>query len=293
MAFNKGIFDASPIEQAPCGLLSVARVTSWESDDEQWLRGYNYRVIGSPAINLLTASDSDTVTGGDVSTDTSKPIYLPGSGFTIVTKRTITLQNLSWEDPEAVARDIALAATQKAVELEFWEGPAAQVDGHDTAFLRKSGGATVLTTAAVSVDTALHLLEQSISNSPVGARGVIHMTRDVASELGSRILYKGDGDSATEDRAITRQGTRVVIGSGYTGNGPIGSSGAAASATNKWMYSTTTDIAVDLGQIDTVVSIKQSPVTATNDGQVILQRSASVRFDTSVWYAAQVTLPTT
>lgn len=286
MAFNKGVFDAPPTELAPCGLLSVARIVSW--DDEPWLRGYEYEIYSTPTVKIVNNRNL-TVTNGTLSS-ASTVEHLKGEGFVIEVENKQSAIAYAQGDPRARMREELNAVTQKAVEYELWEGVAIKAGSSGAHFLTKSGGATVVTTSGVDAAKALRALEQAISNSPVGGRGVIHMTRDVASELGSRLLYKGSGDSATEDRAITRLGTRVVIGSGYTGNGPVGETGASASATNKWMFATAA-IEVELGPIELVTAQKSDALDYTvNDITSVLQRSAAVHFDPSIWYAAQVTL---
>jgi hypothetical protein len=96
----------------------------------------------------------------------------------------------------------------------------------------------------------------------------------------------------TGPHLITRLGTRVIIGSGFSGNGPIGATGAAASATNKWMYATGS-INVHLGKIEVVNENLGQGVDATiNDMRIKAYRPAAVTFDPSIHYTVRVTLPT-
>jgi hypothetical protein len=289
MAFKNGIFDAPAVELAPCGLLSVARIKTWEKNDEQWLRGYQYEVQSTPAVEIVNKTGA-AVTNGSVSAGSEVDFY-NGEGFYISVEKTLSGMGILGYDPIEETREEILAASQKAAEYELWEGVSLLASSSDGPFLRKQSGATIVTSGGTTAALALRALEQSISLSPVGARGTIHMTRDVASELGNRLQYRGNGDSSTEDRAITRLGTRVVIGSGYTGNGPIAASGAASSATNKWMFATG-GVSVHLGATQVVSDVSAAFNTSVNDALILLQRSAAVHFDPSIWYAAQVTLPT-
>jgi len=109
-------------------------------------------------------------------------------------------------------------------------------------------------------------LEQAISESPTGECGVIHITRDIASYLGSRLIYKR-GEDSYSGQVMTRLGTKVVIGSGYTGGGPIGTAGAAPSATNKWMYATG-KVEVHLGKSE-IVNTTPEGVDATINNMTI------------------------
>ena len=116
------------------------------------------------------------------------------------------------------------------------------------------------------------------------------MTRDVASYLGSSILHKETNEKGPH--LITRLGTRVVIGSGYSGKGPIGDNHAAASATNKWMYATG-QVQVHLGKVEVVNDNLGQGVDATvNDMRIKAYRPAAVYFDPSIHYTVRVTLPT-
>ena len=141
----------------------------------------------------------------------------------------------------------------------------------------------VVTSAGVNADQALYLLEQAISNAPLGTSGVIHMTRDVASALDSRLQ---------DDNGVlhTRLGTPVSVGSGYTGDGPEGESEATASATNKWMYATGS-VTVHLGDSDIVNTVAQGFDSHNNNYLLKALRPIAVYFDPSIFYAAQVTLP--
>jgi hypothetical protein len=155
--------------------------------------------------------------------------------------------------------------------------------------LTKSSEATVPVAGAHSADKALFHLEEAISLSPVGANGVIHMTRDVASILGSRLIYLNKDDKG---RAMTRLGTDVIIGSGYSGNGPIGATGATASATNRWMFATGA-INVHIGKVEVVnQNLGQGIDANINDMRIKAIRPAAAYFDPSVHYAMRVDVPT-
>jgi hypothetical protein len=117
------------------------------------------------------------------------------------------------------------------------------------------------------------------------------MTRDVASILGSRLIYvsKGDGEKG---KAITRLGTEVIIGSGYSGNGPIGNANATASATNRWMFATG-PVDVHLGKVEVInQNLAQGIDASINDMRIKAMRPAAVYFDPSSHYAMRVAVPT-
>lgn len=289
MAF-RGIYPPPELTPAPGGLLGVARVMKHTARDydERWIRGFSYEFDSRPtAIRLLTTYD-ETVTGGQIADGSDLARYLEYIPFFIESESFESTFGLTGEDRFKQVKKQLEAATQKAVEKELWDGPAAQGDGNSNAYLTNSP--TLAASGAFDPYVALYYLEQAIASSPTGEAGVIHMTRDVASVLGSRILYKNMDNSG---HLITRLGTPVVVGSGYSGNGPDGDPNAAASATNKWMYATGS-LDVHLGKIEVVnENLAQGADVTINDMRIKAVRPAAVYFDPSIYYTVRVTLPTT
>ena len=293
MAF-RGIYPAPDLTHAPCGLLSVARVMTHGAAeyDERWVRGFSYEFYSQPEVELFTVNDA-VVTGG-VSGTSSLPRFKEYDPFFIQVTDTRSAFGLNGEDRFEIAKKQLEAATQKAVELELWEGVASLAETNGNDFLRESGAATVVNSGALAPSTALMLLEQAISSSPAGTNGVIHMTRDIASILGSRLIYS-PADGGKTGKAMTRLGTEVVIGSGYTGAGRIGDSNTTASASNKWMFATG-PIDVHLSKPEVVnENLGQgfTVSTNTNDLTVKAVRAAAVYFDPSIHYTVRLALPTT
>lgn len=293
MAF-RGIYPAPDLTPAPCGLLSVARVMTHGGAeyDERWVRGFSYEFYSQPEVEIFTVNDA-VVTGG-VSGTSSLPRFKEYNPFFIQVTDTRSAFGLNGEDRFEIAKKQLEVATQKAVELELWEGVAALAETNGNDFLRQLGVATVVNNGALAPATALMLLEQAISSSPAGTNGVIHMTRDVASILGSRLIYS-PADGGKTGKAMTRLGTEVVIGSGYTGAGRIDDTHATASASNKWMFATG-PIDVHLSKPEVVNENLGQGFTAstnTNDLTVKAVRAAAVYFDPSIHYTVRLALPTT
>ena len=293
MAF-KGVFPASELIPAPCGILSVADVmqhTARESD-ERWIRKFSKEYDSLPSyVRLLTVND-ETVTDGTLSDKQASASYLTYVPFNIEVEDLSSTFGLLGVDRIAAVKAALEAVTSKALEREFWEGKAAlaETGANGNMYLSKASAATIPVDAAKKPENALMLLEQAISNSPTGQNGVIHMTRDVASILGSRLVYK-KGDTENSGRAMTRLGTDVIIGSGYTGNGPIGHANAAASATNKWIYATG-PVEVHLGKIEVVNdNLAQGADVTINNMRIKAFRPAAVYADPSMLYGMRVTLP--
>ncbi len=294
MAPFRGVFPANELVPAPCGLLSVARVikhTSRETD-ERWVRRFSQEFDSIPSyLRLLTVND-ETIANGELFDGSGEDKYIDYVPFYVDAELFDSTFSLPGEDRFAQVTKVLEAVTQKAVEREFWEGVAAleETSAAGNMFLRKSGAATVPVSGAKKPENALMILEQAIAESPTGENAVIHMTRDVASILGSRLIYK-KGDNENSGSAMTRLGTHVVIGSGYTGNGPIGDANAAASATNKWIYATGM-VDVHLGKVEIVnENLAQGADVTINNMRIKAFRPAAAYADPSIHYAMRVTLP--
>lgn len=294
MATFKGVYPASEIFPAPCGILSAATVHTHNSRDydERWVRKFAQEFDTQPSyVRLLTVND-ETVTNGGLSDNQNDVRYIEYVPFFIDVEDFASTFSLPGQDRFARVVAELECVTQKAVEFEFWEGHAAQaeLDANSNMYLRKSGAATIPVAGAKKPENALMILEEAIASSPVGANGVIHMTRDVASILGSRLIYR-KGEDENSGQAVTRLGTKVVIGSGYTGNGPIGDTNAAASATNKWIYATSA-VDVHLGKIEIVnENLAQGADVTINNMRIKAYRPAAAFADPSMLYTMRVTLP--
>lgn len=289
--FKNGIFTAPALRVAPCGLLSVVDLDT--PQDERWLRKFSTETNASPTINILSHTNA-TVTDGEIADGREAPRDYETFPFYVEVVVRNTGQRLLSNNPLATPDLLAQAegALQKVLEVELWEGHAAQADSDDPSlYLTKENGAEIVGSGTGSDPArALALIEGSIASSPVGERGVIHMTRDVASSLGSRLLYKSNAQIDDNAYAVTRLGTLVVIGSGYTGAGPDGATGAAPSETNKWMFATG-GLEVRVGEASVANgSLADGFDTDTNDSIVSVVRPAAVHFDPSIWSAVRVTL---
>ena len=294
MAF-RGIYPAPDLVHAPCGLLSVARVMTHTTAnyDERWVRGFSYEFDSQPEVQLFTVNDVDTGNAGKSGTS-SLPQFKEYDPFFIQVTDTRSYFGINGEDRFAIARKQLEAATQKAVELELWEGLASIGETNGNDFLREASAASVVNSGALAPATALMLLEQAISSSPAGTNGVIHMTRDVASILGSRLIYS-PADGGKTGKAMTRLGTEVVIGSGYTGAGRLSDANTTASASNKWMFATG-PVDVHLSKIEIVnENLGQGATVSTNTNDLTVKavRAAAVYFDPSIFYTIRLALPTT
>jgi hypothetical protein len=142
-------------------------------------------------------------------------------------------------DAETVASDALARIEQYQVEAAFWTGT---VGGQTVAFPHLAANAEVLdsqqivlqpaaTVCVTGVDAAhaLGALEDCLADCYAG-QGVIHIPRIALPTLASFSLIE-----ARDGALWTTAGNRVVVGGGYTGTGPDGTSPAAGST---WMYAT-------------------------------------------------------
>lgn len=285
MAFD-GIFPNAQLVPAPCGLLSVATVVEHTTRDEKWIGGYGYNSSSSPTVRLISAINGQVAE--ELSNSLQAPTKFQVTAFDIEVEKHYTGFDLK-KDPFTDVLSQVEAATQKAVERELWEGHAAQIDGSDNIYLRLENGAEVVTSGAVHPKKAMSLLEGAIANSATGGGGTFHMTRETASVItNGGLSYQRDVSNPANDAIFTSLGSPVVVGSGYTGNGP---GDQEATGETRWIF-VTGPVTVHLGEAEAVNdTIKQGYLTNTNDLNIKALRPAAVHFDTSIFYAAQITLP--
>ena len=282
----RGVYPAPELEPAPFGLLSVARVMKHTAReyDERWVRGFSYEFDSQMTLSLLTLEDVEATDGEiyNAEGDIRFREYVP---FGIEVEDFRSIFSITGEDRLRRVLTQLEAATQKAVEFELWSGAAAQEATNSNAYLRKEGAASLVNgTSAASAARALAYLEGALADSPSGAGGVIHVTRDVASLLGSEHLYRSD------DTLTTMLGTPVVVGSGYSGDGPINVSNTTATLTNKWMYGTG-PVDVHLGKPELMnENLAQGADVTINDMRIKAVRPAAAYFDPSCHFAVRVDL---
>jgi hypothetical protein len=226
-------------------------------------------------------TNGSVVTGGVINYyDDIKPFFI---------ELTETRSGLSFNAIDRIARLSRQieGMSQKSIEVELWDGAVRKGESHDNKALSDAGTDLVNSGTALGAILALAELERSMAAaSNAGETGVIHMTSDVASLLNTRLEKSENGT------LITRIGTPVVVGAGYSGNGPTGVTGAAASAINKWIYGTGA-VKVYLGDVDVVNDNLAQAYDVSgnkNDMRIKAIRPAAAYFDTSIHLAVRVDL---
>ena len=288
MAFT-GIIKAPKIVPSAFGLFVVAQPDSPVAEDK-WTRGFSQEWETRP--NYGRNWDETSNTSEVLFSDPAAPRYSEHKPFFIEVEDYASTLGLAGEDRFARALRQLEGISQHACEVEFWDGAIAIGETLANPYLTKATSVTILNTGtALSARRAVALLEHKIGQTSAGGeQGIIHMTRDTAALLSStsNMLFH---DKDTE-HLQTVGGTPVVVGSGYSGNGPVGATGATASDTNTCNYATG-PVRVYLGEPDVVNDTLAQGYDVSgnaNDMRIKAIRADSVYFDTSIHLALRVNL---
>lgn len=248
MADFKGILPAPQIVPLEFGLFSAFNpVLHADTDvDSRWIRGFqvDYETTPSFVRNWdQLGSVSDVALSNDGRIIGNQPKFIEvDTWFIEVEDNFGALASIGLDRFERVKRQLE-AVTQKMLERELSEGHIARQRGYLNPYLTKGSTITVLNSGvALGAPRSIALLERGVSNaSAAGEQGVLHMTRDVAALLGSQYMLVRVEDSDKTIHIETNTGTTVVLGSGYTGNGPAWSIATSAALSNStaWTFTTT------------------------------------------------------
>lgn len=288
MAFPKnGVVEAPLIVPSAFGLLAVVKPEN-SADEDMWTRGFSQE-WETEVYSSTNWDDTDTYSGVVVSAGAPKRHSAVKPWFIEVEEQISTLGFTALDRMARISRQLE-GLTQSAMELELWDGAVRIGASHQNKAL--VSGATVLNSGtALSARRALALLEHQIGLvSDGGEQGVIHVTRDVAALLASNsnMIFHEKGT----DHLQTLGGTPLIVGSGYTGNGPVGATGAAATDTNKWIYATST-VRTYVGNVDVVNdNLSQAYNVSGNQNDMKLKaiRPAAAYFDSSIHLSVRVDL---
>jgi len=286
MAFT-GIFEAPKITPSEFGLFTVAKPDTQVKED-QWVRGFSQEWDTS-IYSAKNWDDTDT-TSATVASNATPTRYTEINPFFIEAEDYRSTLGFAGFDYVARVKRQLEGITQKAMEREIWDGAIRKGESHANKALSASTATLINGTTALSVARALALLDFELADtSPAGENGVIHMTKDAAGLLSANYMIF---HNVEKGHLQTISGTKIIIGSGYTGNGPDTQTGATASATNKWMYGTGT-VKAFLGDVDVVAdTLAQSYDVAGNQNDMRIKaiRPAAVYFDPSIHLAVRVDL---
>ena len=222
MAF-RGIFPAPDIEPTEFGLFAVAKPSAPtdEKNEDEWTRGFSQEYNTQPSY--VRVWDETSSSSYVVSDKHTAPLYQEIKPIFIEVEDFHSTASLTGEDRFARVLTQLEAVSQKALEHELWNGDIASAESLPNLYLSKPG-VTVIHDAAAhgnaySARRALSLLEHYAGEqSPAGEHGVAHLTRDAFVLMTSNNqLFM---DSKDKQHMQTASGTQVIIGSGYSGDGP-------------------------------------------------------------------------
>jgi hypothetical protein len=229
MAFPKnGVVKAGKIVPSAFGLLAVVKPEN-SADEDMWIRGFSQEY--ETTVDTLTNWD-DTDTSSYVLVNNATVNYYDEIKpfFIEIDEVRSTLGFLGIDRIERLKRQLE-GVTQKALEHELWNGEIRIAQGDDNKALVSSTATVINSGVALSSKRALALLEHSIATvSHGGEQGIIHATRDVVALLSSNssmLFHEKD-----KDHLQTMGGTPVIVGSGYTGDGPRIAAATATISTN-------------------------------------------------------------
>lgn len=285
---KNGVVEAPKIQPSAFGLLAVVKPEN-ASNEDQWVRGFAQE--WETELYSATNWDDTDNTSGEVVAAGAPNRYTNIKPWFIEAEEQISTLGFNGLDRMARIKRQLEGVTQHAMELELWDGAIRLGETHDNRALVSASAVKLNSGNALSPRRALALLEHQIGmTSDGGEQGIIHMTRDVAALLASNsnMLFHEAG----KEHLQTLGGTPVIVGSGYTGNGPVGATGATATDTNKWIYATGT-VKTYLGDVDVVNdNLSQAYDVSGNQNDMKLKaiRPAAAYFDPSIHLAVRVDL---
>lgn len=289
MAFPRnGVVEAPKIVPSAFGLLAVVDVEN-SANEDHWVRGFSQEwetdLYALYNVDDTNANETQIAGAGNVNYyDEIKPFFIE------VQEDRSALGFLGIDRVARIKRQLE-ATTQRAIEEELWDGAIRKATSHANRALTSNSVTVLNSGTALSPKRALALLEHHIAlSSHAGEQGIIHATRDVVASLSSnsQMLFH----NKEKDHLQTMGGTPVVTGSGYTGTGPDGATGATATDANKWIYATGT-VKVYIGNVDVVNdNLAQAYDVSGNANDMRLKavRPAAVYFDTTIHLAVRVDL---
>jgi hypothetical protein len=230
MAFN-GIHKAPPIEPTEFGLFAFAKPASGgETDsDERWVRGFSQEYDTRPSY--VRNWDETSSTSHEVSSDPNAPLYQELKPIFIEVEDDRSTFSVTGEDRfDRVLKQLE-GVSQKALEQELWNGDIAFAEDLSNTYLTSLDATVIDGGVAFAPTRALALLEyRAGAMSPAGEHGVIHLTRDtfIAMTSGGGAFMRDDDKEFVQ----TTNRTPVIIGSGYTGDGPRAEIATIAVASN-------------------------------------------------------------
>lgn len=239
MAGARQIVDPPAFTSLPNGLWDAAQKPT--IDNPHWQQGITWiercPTGGTTYDECLSVTGTGAPPEPAAKTDNVDQTFRGATPFTVVAEFDCSPVGLN--DAATVAADALARVEQQQVEAAFWTGTAG---GQTLVFPHLAADAEVLdaqdivlqtaaSTAVTGADAAQALgeLEDQLGDCYAG-QGIIHVPRVVLPTLAAwNLIVERDG------RLQTTAGNLIVVGGGYTGSAPDGSTPAAGTA---WIYAT-------------------------------------------------------
>jgi len=194
--------EPAPLIQQPVNLVRSSRTPS-DPSNTRWTNGFSYLPNAIGDLEVADDCGPDTVNvpvNEDYGTVSWHPYVLSAS---------FKCSAFGWDQNDYAARAKALldAATPKMVEFELWNGLLSQAASYGNLFLSYTGGTADLYTAS-SIQEAVGICEQYISQMNYGGRGMIHLPPVLSPYL--QLVTRREGNLL-----LTNRDTIVVPGAGY------------------------------------------------------------------------------
>lgn len=265
--------EAKP-QLAPYGLLSPAvRVEDLDEREVNQVDHNIYCGVGiDGAIACLTGDNVAIEVGSNGLYDSFQPVSA------LISAKCSTM-GATIEDVHETVSDQLLIQLEKVIGKELWSGNVAKAFGSSNRYLTDAN-AHVVTTAAVSPEIALGLVEQAMAEDGTGAMGIIHVPKLLVSSLPIKDVNK-DGI------LWTKAGNMVVTSSGYGVNGP---ESAGATDASSWIFGTGL-VTVRLGEaVFYADSASKLVNTKNNTIELVGEQPFAVTWNDCVQVAAQVNI---
>jgi hypothetical protein len=223
----------------PYGLWDAAQKPA--TDNPHWQQGVTWIERcpdgGTTYDECLSVTGTGAPPEPAAKADNVDQVFRGATPFTIFTE--FDCSPVGLRDAETVASDALARIEQYQVEAAFWTGTAG---GQTVAFPHLAANAEVLDTQGIilqptattcvtgaDVAHALGELEDCLADCYAG-QGIIHIPRiALPTFAASNLAVERDG------ALYTPGGNRIVVGGGYTGTAPDGSTPAAGTS---WIYAT-------------------------------------------------------
>jgi hypothetical protein len=269
----------------PFGLLNALASEIRSPSDNHWQGGVTYETLCAAGDTTYDECFAVSGTGSTAvpaepssKAETTSIVTRGATAFTVFAEVDCSVPGF-WERAEEFGAKALAQSEQYQVERAIWTG---QADGttivfphlaadtqifDSSGYLLQSAATLPVTGTGLDVVEALGRLEGSLADCYNGV-GVIHIPRDLVAAFQNENLIIVDGP-----RYKTANGNIVVLGSGYTGSAPDGTS----SDSYMWIYGTGMPF-IYRGPI-TVMRARDSIDRATNTLMAIAERTYVIGWD--------------